>query len=80
MAETQMLSLATLPWRSVAAELPDPPGIIGLPAVKQRDVVVSTVRVGLQVQLLKPHLDHLCNKRPLMREKKGKNSDLNAWK
>lgn len=52
---------AIVPWCPVAAELPDPPGVIGLAAVEQRHVVVPAVGVGLQVQLLELHLDHLGN-------------------
>lgn len=57
----QTFPLAVLPRRSVATELPDPPGVVVLAAVEQRHVVVAAVRVRLQVQLLELHLDHLGN-------------------
>lgn len=66
----QTFPLAVLPWRSVAAELPNPPGVVALAAVEQRHVVVAAVRVRFQVQLLELHLDHLGNERPLTRSKK----------
>lgn len=67
----QTFPLVVLPRRSVAAELPNPPGVVALAAVEQRHVVVAAVRVRLQVQLLELHLDHLGNERPSTRSKKA---------
>lgn len=55
----QGLDVFFLPWCSVPAELPNPPRVVSLTTVKQRHIIIATVRVGLQVQLYKLHFDHL---------------------
>lgn len=72
--------IATVPRCPVTTELPNPPGVIGLSAVEQRDVIVSAVSVRLQVQLLKLHLDHLGNKWSLRRKNQNKHFGVNAAK
>lgn len=56
--KTRFRSVISL-WCSISAELSNPSRVVSLSPVKQRHIVVATVRVSLQIYLLKLHLDHL---------------------